>query len=169
METHLFKGVYNQFQTESEVKRLAEYDYYDKEQVKKLLVAYSQRDFKFNEELYRNKLNRMNALGLDLDANAYVGQSVFNLARWVTNYQGEDWYIVFDYRSGIWLKMEPLKDCFESGLSPWVVWNPVEHAFTLWTPGLFDQIKPVAEAIRINLNEILNNKLCIEDIAKYLL
>ena len=53
--------------------------------------------------------------------------------------------------------MEPLKDCFESGRSPWVVWNPVENAFTLWNPGLFDQIKPVAEAIRINLNEILNN------------
>jgi len=75
----------------------------------------------------------------------------------VTNYEGEDWYVVFDYRSGIWLKMEPLADCFESKLSPWVVWNPVEHAFTLLGPGLFDQIKPIAEAIRINLNEVLNN------------
>lgn len=157
LEEHLYKGVYNQFETLSEVERLAATGYYDAGQVTQLKNAYSQRDFKYNEDLYRNKITRMSSLGLDIDQNAYVGQQVFNLARWVTNYKGEDWYIVFDYKSGIWLKMESLTECFESGVSPWVVWNPVENAFSLWTPGLFDQIKPVAEAIRINLNEVLNN------------
>jgi len=157
LEEHLYKGVYNQFQTLSEVKRLGETGYYNKTQVSNLISAYSKTDFKYNEDLYRNKITRMSSLGLDIDQHAYVGQQVLNLARWVTNFEGEGWYVVFDYKSGIWLKMEPLKECFESELSPWVVWNPVENAFTLWNPGLFDQIKPVAEAIRINLNEILNN------------
>ena len=157
LEDHLFKGVFNQFQTKSELERLAESGYYDAGQVGKISAAYAESDFKMNEDLYRNKITRMNTLGLDLDQNAYVGQQVFNLARWVTNIEGEDMYVVFDYKSGIWLKIEPLTEVFESGLSPWVVWNPVESAFNLWSPGLFDQIKPVAESIRINLNEILNN------------
>ena len=157
LEDHLFKGVFNQFQTKSELERLATSGYYDEGQVKKISVAYAESDFKMNEDLYRNKVTRMNTLGLDLDQNAYVGQQVFNLARWVTNIEGQDYYVVFDYKSGIWLKCEPLKNVFESELSPWVVWNPVESAFNLWCPGLFDQIKPVAESIRINLNEILNN------------
>jgi len=157
LEDHIFKGVYNQFQTVARIKELAKAGYYDEAQVSKLLNAYSSKDFKYNEDLHRNKINRMSALGLDVEQNAYVGTEVCNLARWVTTCEGEDYYIVFDYKSGIWLKFAPLKDVFESGLSPWVVWTPVEHAFSLWSPGLFDQIKPVAEAIRINLNEILNN------------
>lgn len=157
LEEHIFKGVFNQFETRSQVLELAKSSYYDSTQVAKMTDAYKKTDYKYNEDLYRNKITRMNALGLDLDQNSYVGQTVFNLARWVLNYEGEQYYVVFDYRSGIWLKMQPLEEAFACGRSPWVVWNPVEHAFTLWGKGLFDQIKPVAEAIRINLNEILNN------------
>lgn len=157
LEDHLFKGVYNQFQTTAQVKELAKSGYYDNKQVQKLLSAYSDKDYKMNEDMHRNKQDRFSALGLDIDQYSYTGVPVLNLARWVTQYDGEDYYLVFDYRSGIWLKCELLKDVFALNQSPWVVWTPVEHAFNLWTPGLFDQIKPVAEAIRINLNEILNN------------
>ena len=157
LETHIFKGVYNQFQTMSRINELAQAGYYDKAQVSRLKAAYSDKDYKKNEDLHRNKINRMSAIGLDVEQNAYVGTQVLNLARWVTEYEGEQYYLVFDYTSGVWLKFAPLTDVFKSGVSPWVVWTPVEHAFNLWTPGLFDQIKPVAEAIRINLNEILNN------------
>jgi hypothetical protein len=157
LETHLFKGVYNQFQTVDEVKRLGDSGYYKKAQVNSLLRAYSDKDYKMNEDMHRNKIDRMSAMSLDIDQHSYVGVSVLNLARWVTQYEGEDYYLVFDYNSGIWLKCDPLKNVFGLNQSPWVVWTPVEHAFNLWAPGLFDQIKPVAEAIRINLNEILNN------------
>lgn len=157
LEDHIFKGVHNQFQTKSEVEQLASTGYYDKSQVQKLVNAYSNPDYKHNEDLHRNKIERLSAIGLDVEQNSFVGIPVLNLARWVTNYEGKDYYIVFDYKSGIWLKFAPLENVFKSTLSPWVTWSPVEHAFNLWTPGLFDQIKPVAEAIRINLNEILNN------------
>lgn len=157
LEEHIFKGVYNQFQTIDEVKSLGETGYYKKSQVDELLRAYSDKDFKMNEDMHRNKQDRFAAIGLDVDQNSYVGVGVLNVARWVTQWKGEQYYLVFDYRSGIWLKCEPLTKVFALGQSPWVVWNPVEHAFSLWTPGLFDQIKPVAESIRINLNEILNN------------
>lgn len=157
LEEHMFKGVYNQFITQAQMKYNAESGYYDQDAVSELLAAYQKTDYKFNEELHRNKVSRLQTLGLDLDQNAYVGQQVFNTARWVTEYKGKTMYIEFDYRSGIILKKHELQDVFESKVSPWVVWNPVENAFSLWAPGLFDHIKPIAEAIRINLNEILNN------------
>jgi hypothetical protein len=157
IEDHVFKGVYNQYRTKEKIIELGKTGYYDANQVNTLLRSYTTPDYKFNEDMHRNKIERMNSLGLDVESNNYIGTQVFNTARWVTQYEGEQWYMEFDYRSGIWLKCELLKDVFESEVSPWVVWTPVEHAFTLWTPGLFDQIKPVAEAIRINLNEVLNN------------
>lgn len=157
LEDHAFKGVYNQYRTKEKVIELGKSGYYEAEQVNKLITAYSSTDYKFNEDMHRNKIERMHSLGLDIESNNYIGTQVFNTARWVMQYEGEQYYLEFDYRSGIPLKCEPLKDVFESEVSPWVVWTPVEHAFTLWTPGLFDQIKPIAEAIRINLNEVLNN------------
>lgn len=157
LEDHLFKGVYNQFRTVSEVEAFAKSGYYNAGQVQKLFSAYSSKDHKMNEEMHRNKVERLNAIGLDTESNNYTGVQVYNTARWVTRYKGEDYYLEFDYRSGIWLKCSPIKDVFKSGVCPWVVWTPVEHAFSLWTGGLFDQIAPVAESIRINLNEILNN------------
>lgn len=157
LDDHIFKGVYNQFMSAARVEELGKSGYFNPTQVSKLMAAYASKDYKFNEDLHRNKAERMSAISLDIDTNSYVGDHVFNLARWVTKYDGDEYYIVFDYRSGIWLKFAPLEGVFESGKSPWVVWQPVEHPFSLWAPGMFDQIKPVAEAIRINLNEILNN------------
>lgn len=157
LEDHVFKGVYNQYRTKEKVIELGKSGYYDAGQVNELMKAYSTSDYKMNEDMHRNKIERMHSLGLDVESNNYIGTQVFNTARWTTQYEGEQYYLEFDYRSGKWLKCDPLKDVFESETSPWVVWTPVEQAFTLWTPGLFDQIKPIAEAIRINLNEVLNN------------
>lgn len=154
LEEHLFKGQTNIFRTKADVEASQTYD---KEQVKKLLAAYSSKDYKFNEELYRNKLRRWAALGLDPQSNNYVGEELFNFSEWVLTHEGINYYLVFDYRAGIWVRCEKLVDVFGCDRSPWVVWNPKEDPFNVWCRGPLDDQAPIFEAMRINLNEILNN------------
>lgn len=154
LDDHLFKGQTNIFRTKSDVEHNSSYD---KGQVSKLLAAYSSQDHKFNEELYQNKLRRWNALGLDPQSNNYVGVDLYNFTEWVMFHKNDWYYLVFDYRSGIWVRFEKLADVFGCDKSPWVAWNPKEDPFNIWARGPFDDVAPVFEAMRINLNEILNN------------
>lgn len=155
LDDHRFKGVTNIFRTETQLKGNT---YYDKDQVNKLLAAYQAPDYKFNEDLYRNKIKRFNALGLDPESNNYVGQKLYTLTEWVMEYEGTQYYLVFDYRSGVWVRCSPLKEVFKSDLSPFISWAaPMSDPFNFWNRGPMDIGYPVFEAIRINLNEILNN------------
>ncbi len=153
LEDHMFVGRTNIFKTEESLSS----DLYDKNQVAKLKMAYQTPDFKFNEDLYRNKVNRYAGLGLDIETNNYVGERLYNMTEWEMEHNGTRYYLLFEYKTGIWVRCVPLKEVFESDLYSYVVANAQENPATIWGPGPLDQMKPIAEAIRINLNEILNN------------
>ena len=153
LEDHLYTGRLNIFKTDNDLNN----PLYDTEQVKKLRAATSTKDFKNNEDLYRNKVERFNALGLSLETNNYVGQSLYNLTEMECSYGGERYYILLDYKTATWIRFEKLTDVFKSNLYSFTCWNAQENPFTLMGPGPADMIKPIAEAIRLNLNEVLNN------------
>lgn len=158
LEDHLFNGQENVFRSISDLELGVKSGYYDAEQVKKLTAAYSASDFKFNEDLYRNKIQRLAGHGLDAESNNYVGSQLFNLTEFQMTYMGRRWYLLFDYKSGIWLRFEPNKSVFGSDLYQWVSWAaPQSDPFNFLNKGPADSMRPIAEAIRINLNEILNN------------
>lgn len=153
IEDHLYVGRTNIFKTKEDLKN----PLYNTEQVGKLLAAVQDNDFKKNEDIYQNKVSRFNSYGLSIDSNNYVGQNLFNLTELEMSVDGIRYYILFDYSTGIWVRLEELKDVFESDLYSFVVWQGVENPFNLMAPGLADMMKVIAEAIRLNLNEILNN------------
>lgn len=153
LEAHLFKGQGNIFKVESDLDN----KYYDQAQVKKLKEKTSSSEFKINDDQYKNKVQRFQTLGLNLETNNYTGSSLYNLTEWVMRYKGKQYYLVFDRRCGVWVRFKEIKQVFESGLSPWAYWNSKEDPFNPWSRGHFDDVKPIFEAIRINLNEVLNN------------
>jgi len=153
LEDHLFAGQSNIFKSDADL----EYSSYDQKQIALMKSRYTATDFKFNEDLYRNKVNRMQVKGLNIENHNFIGSNVYNFTEWVTTYKGTRYYLVFDYKSNTWLKFGKLTEFYESNLYPWIVWQARESAFNMWSRGPFDDIKPIAEAIRINLNEILNN------------
>lgn len=157
LSKHLFDFQMNLFRTKREMKRLAEARLYNAGQVSKLINATTPTDFKENDDDHKNKVSRFASKGLDAETNNYVGEKLFNLTKGVMIWDGEPYYIVFDRKTRVWVRFAPLKEVFESGLSPWVSWATHEDPFNFWSLGPCDVMYPIADARRVNLNAMLNN------------
>lgn len=153
IEEHNIVGRRNLFKNKADLNS----DIYNKEQVEKLKKCYSEKDFKNTEDLYKNKVARYNSLNLDIETNSYAGESLYNFTEVEMEYEGVRYYLLFDYKSQTWIRCELLKDIFKSNLYSYCVWNAIEPEFGILGPGPADMMRVVAESIRLNLNEILNN------------
>lgn len=158
LDDHYFRWQENIFRSEEDLTAGGERGWYDKAQVAKLKENYSSPDFKKNVDTYNNKNARYMSLGLDMEANNYIGGTLYNLVEGDTYYKGEQYHMIWDINTGIWLRCVPLKEDFGIGKTPFISQAaPKQDAFNFWNRGPADYIKPIAEAIRLNLNEVLNN------------
>ncbi len=158
LDDHYFKGEENIFKSKDDLIAGAKSGWYNGAQVRKLINAYTNPDVKKQEDTYQNKASRYMTLGLDTESNNFVGGTLYACAAWVTYYKGQQWHVIYDVPTKIWLRCVPLKLDFASGLAPWISFAaPQEDAFNFWNLGPADKAKPVFEAIKVNLNEILNN------------
>lgn len=158
LDDHYFHWQENIFRTKEDLEVGGESGWYDPEQVKTLIASYESPDFKKNADAFQNKMSRYATLGLDMDSNNYVGVTLYNLVEGDTLYKGQKYHVIWDKNTGIWLRCVLLKEDFGNDMTPFISFaSPQEDAFNFWNRGPADQIKPIAEAIRLNLNEILNN------------
>lgn len=159
LDAHYFTWQENIFRTKEDLLAGSESGWYDKAQVGYLINSYDSPDFKKNVDTFNNKNSRYASLGLDMEANNYLGGgSLFNLVEGQTLFGGQRYHVIFDKNTNIWLRCVLLKEDFGNNLTPFISFaSPQEDVFNFWNRGPADQIKPIAEAIRVNLNEILNN------------
>lgn len=158
LNDHYFDWQSNIFRSKEDLIGGAKSGWYDKTQVTKLISSYSQPDFKRNTDTFNNKNSRYISLGLDMEANNYIGGELFNLTEGTTLYKGKRYHVILDRNTFIWLRCVGIEEDFGSELTPFLSFaSPQEDAFNFWNRGPADQMKPVAEAIRLNLNEVLNN------------
>lgn len=158
LDDHYFRWQENIFRSEADLDEGAKSGWYDKAQVEALKAAYSEPDFKRNADAFQNKNQRYMSLGLDVESNNYIGGTLYNLVEGDTFYLGTLYHMIFDKNTNIWLRCVPLVEDFGSGKTPFISFAaPKPDAFNFWNRGPADYIKPIAEAIRLNLNEVLNN------------
>lgn len=158
LNDHYFSWQSNIFRSKEDLISGAKSGWYDKKQVTKLISSYSAPDFKRNTDTFNNKNSRYTTLGLDMEANNYIGGELFNLTEGTTLYKGKRYHVILDRNTFVWLRCVDIKEDFGSELTPFLSFaSPQEDAFNFWNRGPADQMKPVAEAIRLNLNEVLNN------------
>jgi len=153
LERHLFKGQINIFKTKEDL----EDGDYNKEGVAKLLKIASEADNKKVKDDLGAKHNRYLAMGLNPKNYNYTGVDTFNLIELVTRYNGEDYYLLFSYEYQTIVKCVPLKKMYESGLSPWVVWHTERSPVNFLGRAPVDSVYPVAEAMRILINQNFDN------------
>jgi len=156
LDRHLFTGQMNIFKSKTDLIEGAKAGYYDKTQVGLLLMGYDNEQKEPDDE-HQNKVSRYSIYGLDPEINNYVGESVYPLTELYTTYQGKKYKIVFDYKTGIWLQVKELKEVFKSGRHPFVSFATHEDYFQFLSKAPVDDIRLVAEAVKIIFNQALDN------------
>jgi len=158
LDDHYFRWQENIFRSKEDLKSGGESGWYSATQVSKLIANYDSPDFKKTTDQFNNKQTRYMSLGLDMESNNYIGGTLYNLVEGDTYYNGKKYHMIWDINTGIWLRCVPLVEDFGIDKTPFLSFAaPKADSFNFWNLGPADKVKPVAEAIRLNLNEILNN------------
>lgn len=163
LENHLFLGQTNVLKTRYELLEGAKTGIYNKGQVAMLLNLRANGTDKKNTKLSEDRYNRFKAVGLDPESNTYVGQEIYNLTEWGMVFEGKRYYMLFDYSSGIWVRFQQLSDVFpvnkgEEELWPWTAWHTHEDPMLFWSKAPADDMRPIADMIRILANQELENR-----------
>lgn len=162
LDKHIFKGQQNIFRTKEDLLAGAESGYYNKDQVEILLGKGTDEGFKETEDLYKNKVNLMQARGLNPEMYNFVGENLYRLNEHVMR-MGKNWYyIVFDYKHNTWLKFEKLEDVFGvakdyPGRACWASWATHIDPFVFWNKAPADDIRPIASSMKKIFNLTLDN------------
>lgn len=162
LKDHKFKGQRNIFKSKADLMKGAMGDnpIYSKRQVLKLIATVGSDDYKRFDKIYQEKTERLKALGFAPEMNSYMGVPTYNLTEWYMEdpETGEKWYLLFEARSGVWVRACPLKEVFESNEDPFVAWHTHPDPFNFWSKAPSDDMRPVAEAMTIIFNQALDNR-----------
>lgn len=152
LEDHRFCGQQNVFRSKFELEQGVKDERYNGDQVKKLIAAGSEKNDKVNQDLYRNRQKRFENIGMNIENNSYVGQTLYCLTEYVMEYENVRYYMILDELSGTWIRFGKLKDIFGSNKLPWKSWATHYDAWNFWSKAPADDIRPVAEALKTIVN-----------------
>lgn len=156
LEHHLFCGTVNNFISKEDLVSRANAGRYIATEVEKMVNASTEEMRKEDEDNFKNKHQRYMAMGLDISQHTYVGQTMFNLAKFQSTIDGVRYYVLFDPRTKCILRLMPLKEMFESNLYSYTSWATHEDA-VFWSRGYGDSYRPIAEVYRVLVNQMLEN------------
>lgn len=111
-----------------------------------------------NDDAYKNKANRFSALGLSNDQYNFAGGGWFRLVESGTTWKGERWYVLWSLEKNKIIRMEKWSEMFKSNLWHWISWAAYRDKFNFWSLAPADDVRPVAETIKILANQELDNR-----------
>lgn len=158
LENHRFLGEDNIFKSKSEILQGANAGIYDKRNASLLVNGLAENTIKDNDNRYQNKANRLSALGLTQTMHNFMGEGMIRLIESGTIIDGERYYVLWSYETGLLLRCKPLKEVFKSGLWWWTSWATHRDAFNFWSKAPADDIRPIAEVIKVLANQELDNR-----------
>lgn len=158
LEKHRFCGQDNIFKSKEELKSGVENLGYDPKNVSKIINATSEDKIVDNDNQYRSKQSRLMALGIDGITYNYTGQPLYKFIEFCTTFNGDRYYLLFNYETGVAVKCVKLEEVFESKLWPFASWATHRDHFNFWSKAPVDDIVPLAEMIRILVNQEFDNR-----------
>ena len=158
LENARYCGEDNVFKSKSQLLEGAKDGLYDKANVAKLVTGTAESTVKDNEDRNHNKASRLAALGLSSTTYNFQGEGLIRFIESGTIVDGVRYYVLWNYDSALPIRCEPLKDVFESDLWWWVSWATHRDSFNFWSKAPADDVRPVAEVIKILANQELDNR-----------
>lgn len=160
LENHRFCGEDNIFRTKYDLIEGAKAGIYDKSAVGKLLMGIIPEQIQQADNAYQNKANRFSALGLSSQMYNFVGDGLLRFVESGTTWHGKRYYVLWNYETGIAIRCKPIVESgmFKSGLWWWTSWATHRDSFNFWSKAPADDIRPIAETIKILANQELDNR-----------
>jgi len=158
LEKHRFCGQDNIFKSKEELKRGVTDLGYDAKAVEKVINATSADKLVDNDNQYKSKQSRLMALGIDGITYNYAGQPLYKFVEFGTTFNGKRYYVLFNNEMGVAVKIAPLEEVFESGLWQFASWATHRDHFNFWSKAPVDDIVPLAEMVRVLVNQELDNR-----------
>lgn len=157
LEKHQFCGQVGVMKTESQLKEGVENGSYDTEGVKQLLeFAFDTKEpFDYSNEQRTEQEKRFKILGIQSN-DAYL-EKTFSMVEAYITYKGTRYYVLFEPKSKIAVRQCPLTEVFESNIYPYVSFAPKEDIANFWAIAPATDIRPICEAERSTVNELINN------------
>lgn len=158
LENHRYCGEDNIYRSKSELKAGVKAGNYDADAVFKLINGLTENTIIANNDSFQDRANRFAALGLSNSMHNFSGEGLMRFIESGTIVDGERYYVLWNYESGLAIRCQPLKEVFESELWWWVSWATHRDAFNFWSKGPADDMRPIAETIKILANQELDNR-----------
>ncbi len=157
LEDSIYHGETDIFKTKTSLLAGAKQGFYNAEQVKRL-STFLATEKDGETDVVQNKFDRLSALGVDVQTSSFAGQRGVLLTEWVMRYEDTLYYLFFDPKSKIWVRAEKLQTVFANNKTPFTSWATHYDQNAFWTKGPADDAYPLAEAMRLILNNALENE-----------
>lgn len=157
---HSAVGKFPIFRRKSQIEQMVKDGVYDSDQAKLVINRLSPggQSTAFNDTYFKSRYDRYKSMGLDAEHNNYLGEEVAALGMLQINWQGKRYLLVFEYKTGVWLRCEPMKEVYGFDHRPSIdLWQTHEDPNVVMCKSPLDDIYPVSEAYRMKANQLLDN------------
>ena len=155
MEQNEFVGKGNIFRSREYLEEMADLGTYDKEQVKKLLLRGQGAPYKDMRKAYLDRWAKYNG-NYNPQINNFIGGEFYPLAQWEMQWGLKRYFLIFDMVTGEWVRCQPLKEVFKSGLYSITMWQTHEDPHNIMSKSPADDFWPIAEFLRSQANYLID-------------
>ena len=98
-----------------------------------------------------------------MDTNVWTQQKEianpdkYKFWEWYTTFEGTRYYLLMTESGGTAIRVEPLKELFESNMFPFWTWAAFPDLTEFWTPSYCDYVREIFMAQAISINQMLDN------------
>lgn len=155
LEKAMYLGRYGVVKTKSELKEGVKEGIYLRNETQALIDGVGNADEATQEET--NKDSRT------YDTNVYTAKkeigdpNKFKFWEWYTTYDGKRYYLCLNENGATAIRIEELKDIFESELWPFWSWAAFIDLTEFWTPSYCDYVREIFMAQAVSVNQALDN------------
>lgn len=150
-----YMGRYGVIKTKSELKAGIKAGIYNKTETQRLIEGASNADESSQEET--NKQARTTDTNVFTVQKQISGSDKFKFWEWYTTYEGERYYVLLCEEGSTAIRVEKLKDMFESNMFPFWTWAAFPDLTEFWTPSYCDYVRELIMAQSVSINQMLDN------------
>ena len=155
IEKAFYMGRYGVVKTKTDLKKGVKDGIYLRTETSRLIEG-SGNITEMNQEDV-NKQNRTWDTNVWTQQKENANQDKYKFWEWYTTFEGVRYYLLLQESGGTAIRVEPLKDLFESEMFPFWTWAAFPDLTEFWTPSYCDYVREIFMAQAISINQMLDN------------